>query len=325
MKLERMLLALTLFCVGVAAHAQGWSPQKNVEIVATSVPGGSQDKTARTIERIFINNKLVTSTLTVVNKSGGGGNIAFTYVFQHAGDPHYLVIAGTGLLSNHILGASKITYTDLTPIASLANDYVVIAVNANSPIKTGKELAERLRKDPQSLSIGFANAFGSTRHISTALLMRALGGNPRDLKTVVFKGSAEAIIALLGGHIDVVSTGATNATVHVAGGKMRIIGVGAPQRFGGTLAGAPTWKEQGVDFVSGTSRGIAAPKDLTAAQVAYWEEALRKATATDEWKSELEKNYWFNDFMTGAQYRKELEKEYAETKAVLVDLGLAKQ
>lgn len=325
MKLKRMLLALALFCVGVAVHAQGWSPQKNVEIIATSVPGGSQDKTARTLERILIVNKLVNSTLTVVNKSGGGGNIAFTYVFQHAGDPHYLVVAGTGLLSNHILGVSKITYTDLTPIASLANDYIVIAVNANSPIKTGKELAERLRKEPQSLSIGFANAFGSTRHISTALLMRALGGNPRDLKTVVFKGSAEAITALLGGHIDVVSTGATNATVHVAAGKMRIIGVGAPQRFGGTLAGAPTWKEQGIDFVSGTSRGIAAPKDLTAAQVAYWEEALRKATATDEWKSELEKNYWFNDFMTGAQYRKELEKEYAETKAVLVDLGLAKQ
>ena len=325
MKLERILIGVALLCSGVTGWAQGWSPQKNVEIIATSVPGGSQDKTARTIERVLLAHKLVTSTLTVVNKSGGGGNIAFTYVFQRAGDPHYLVIAGTGLLSNHILGASKITYTDLTPIASLANDYIVIAVNADSPLKTGKDLAERLRKDPQSLSIGFANAFGSTRHISTAILMRTLGGNPRDLKTVVFKGSAEAIVALLGGHIDVVSTGATNATVHVASGKMRIIGVGAPQRFGGTLAGAPTWKEQGVDFVSGTSRGIAAPKDLSAAQVAFWEETLRKVTATDEWKTELERNYWFNDFMPSAQFRKELEKEYAATKAVLVELGLAKQ
>jgi len=77
--------------------------------------------------------------------------------------------------------------------------------------------------------------------------------------------------------------------------------------------------------VSGTSRGIAAPKDLSAAQVAFWEETLRKVTATDEWKTELERNYWFNDFMPSAQFRKELEKEYAATKAVLVELGLAKQ
>ena len=325
MKLERMLIGVALLCSGVTGWTQGWSPQKNVEIIATSVPGGSQDKTARALERIFLAHKLVLSTLTVANRSGGGGNIAFTYVSQRTADPHYLVIAGTGLLSNHILGVSKLHHTDLTPLAHLVNDYMVVAVNAGSPIRTGKEFVERLKKDPQSLSIGFANAFGSTRHISAGLLMKAIGANPRELKTVVFKGSAEAIVALLGGHIDVIVVGATNTTVHVEGGKMRVIGVGAPQRFKGVLAGAPTWKEQGVDLVSGTFRGIMGPKGLTSAQVAFWEGALRKLSDTDEWKTDLERNYWFNDFMPAAQFAKELEKEYADTKAVLVDLGLAKQ
>jgi len=317
-------LALVFAFATTTASAQNWSPQKNVEIVATSVPGGSQDKTARALERIFLAHKLVPSTLTVANRSGGGGNIAFTYVSQRTADPHYLVIAGTGLLSNHILGASKLHHTDLTPLAHLVNDYMVVAVSAGSPIRTGKEFVEKLKKDPQSLSIGFANAFGSTRHISAGLLMKAIGANPRDLKTVVFKGSAEAIVAVLGGHIDVVVVGATNTTVHVEGGKMRVIGVGAPQRFKGVLAGAPTWKEQGVDLVSGTFRGIMGPKGLTPAQVAFWEGALRKVTETDEWKTDLERNYWFNDFMPAAQFAKELETEYADTKAVLVDLGLAK-
>jgi putative tricarboxylic transport membrane protein len=325
MKLTIGWLGLVLASAMPSASAQSWTPQKNVEIVATSVPGGSQDKTARALERIFIAHKLVPSTMTVANRSGGGGNIAFTYVSQRTGDPHYLVIAGTGLLSNHILGASKLHHTDLTPIAHLVNDYMVVVVSAGSPIRGGKELVERLKKDPQSLSIGFANAFGSTRHISAGLLMKAIGANPRDLKTVVFKGSAEAIVALLGGHIDVVVVGATNTTVHVEGGKMRVIGVGAPQRFRGVLAGAPTWKEQGVDLVSGTFRGIMGPKGLTSAQVAFWEGALRKVSETDEWKTDLERNYWFNDFMPAAQFAKELEKEYVDTKAVLVDLGLAKQ
>jgi putative tricarboxylic transport membrane protein len=325
MKLIVRCLALALAFTMTEVGAQGWSPQKNVEIIATSVPGGSQDKTARALERIFLAHKLVPSTLTVANRSGGGGNIAFTYVSQRTGDPHYLVIAGTGLLSNHILGASKLHHTDLTPLAHLVNDYMVVAVSAGSPIRSGKEFVERLKKDPQSLSIGFANAFGSTRHISAGLLMKAIGANPRDLKTVVFKGSAEAIVAVLGGHIDVVVVGATNTTVHVEGGKMRVIGAGAPQRFKGILAGAPTWKEQGVDLVSGTFRGIMGPKGLTSAQVAFWEDALRKLSETGEWKTDLERNYWFNDFMPAAQFAKELEKEYVDTKAVLVDLGLAKQ
>ena len=269
--------------------------------------------------------KLVTSSLTVVNKGGGGGNIAYVYLSQHPADPHYLAVATDGLLSNHILGASQLSYTDVTPISLLFNDYVVIAVNSASPIKTGRDLTARLKKDPQSVAIGFANAFGSTRHISVALLMKALGGNPRELKTVVFKGSAEAIVALLGNHIDVVAIGATNATIHMAGGRMRVIGVGAPQRLGDVFAPVPTWREQGVDLVAGSWRGIVAPKGINAAQVAYWEQALRRMAEAPEWRADLEKNFWFNDYKPSAPFRKELEKDYGEMKAALIDVGLVKQ
>lgn len=325
MKAWLAMMGAALVAAGGSALAQGWAPQKNVEIIAGSVPGGSNDKTARTMEHIILGKKLVGSSLTVVNKAGGGGNIAYTYVSQHGGDPHYLAVATDGLLTNHILGASSLNYPDFTPISLLFNDYTVIAVAASSPIKTGKDLTDRLRRDPQSLSIGFANAFGSTRHISVGLLMKAIGGNPRSLKTVVFKGSAEAIVALLGGHIDVVSIGATNATVHVSGGLMRVVAVAGPQRFGGVLATVPTWKEQGVDVVAGSWRGIVGPKGLSAAQTAYWEGVLRKMVETPEWKSDLEKNYWTSDFMPSAEFRKELEKDYGHTRAVLTDLGLAKQ
>jgi putative tricarboxylic transport membrane protein len=304
--------------------AQTWSPQKNVEIVAASAPGGSNDNTARTLERIFSMHKLVPVTLTVVNKPGGGATIAHTYVNQRAGDPHYLLIATSGLLSNHIIGASPLTAADFTPVASLLEDYVVFAVNTASPIKTGKDLADRMRKDPKSLSLGFANAFGSSRHIAAGMFIKALGGNPRDLKPVVFKGSAEAITALLGGHLDVVVIGAVNAVPHIGSGRMRIVGVGSPQRLGGPLAAYPTWKEQGIDVAYGSWRAIFAPRGITAPQLAYWEGVLRKAADSAEWKGDLERNYWTPHFVTGAQLRKNLEQEYAETKAVLLDIGLAK-
>ena len=169
---------------------QAWAPTKNVEIVVGSAPGGSNDRTARSVEKMLRELKLVPTSLSVNNKPGGGGNIMFTYVNQHAGDAHYLMIGTTALLSNHIVGSSKMNYADFTPIASLFNDYVVFVVNAASPIKTGKELAERLKKDPQSISLGFATTLGSHNHIAAGMLMKAMGANPRDLKPVAFKGSA---------------------------------------------------------------------------------------------------------------------------------------
>jgi putative tricarboxylic transport membrane protein len=325
MNFERLLIATALLALGTAAHAQGWSPQKNVEIIVGSAPGGSNDKTARQVEKILTENKLVSASINVVNKPGGGSNIAFAYVGQRAGDPHTLLIGTTALLSNHIVGTSKVSYLDFTPIASLFNDYVVFAVNANSSIKTGKDLAERLKKDPQSVSIGFATTLGSHNHVAAGLFMKALGGNPKSLKVIAYKGSAEALTNLLGGHIDLVTTAAGNAAGHVANGRLRVVGVAAPQRFGGTLADVPTWKEQGVDLVFGGWRAIMAPKGLTPAQVAYWEGALKKATEVPEWKEGLEKNYWADDFVTSAQFAKDLKKDYEEMKAVLVDLGLAKQ
>ena len=321
---ERILIALICFGLAAGVQAQGWSPQKNVEIVAGSAPGGSNDNTARTMERVLLAHKLVPTTVTVVNRPGGGGSIAYTYVSQRPGDAHYLYIASSGMLSNHIVGSSSLSHADFTPIALLYEDHAVFMVPTGSTIKTGAELADRLKKDPRAVVIGFANAYGSSRHMAAALLMRTLGGSPRDLKPVVFKGSAEAITAVLGGHLDVAVAGAVNAIPHVAAGRMRVIGVAAPQRLGGPLAVAPTWREQGVDLVYGNWRAVFAPKSLTPAQLAFWENALRRMAEAPEWKADLEKNHWTEHFKTGAALQQELEQDYIWLKTTLVELGLAK-
>lgn len=306
-------------------HAQAWSPQKNVEIIVGSAPGGSNDKTARTVERAIVEGKLIPTTLSVVNKPGGGSTIAFSYVNQKKGDAHTLLIGTTALLTNHIVGTSQLSYMDFTPIASLFNDYVVFAVNANSSIKTGKDLIAKLKENPQSVSIGFATALGSHNHIAAGLLAKTVGVNARNLKAVAFKGSAEAITQLLGGHIDMVTTAAGNVSSHLAEGRLRVIGISADKRFGGAFANVPTWKEQGADLVYGGWRSIIGPKGLTPAQVSYWEGVLRKVTENPDWKADLAKNYWSDDFVTSAQFSKDIAKDYADIKAVLTEIGLAKQ
>jgi putative tricarboxylic transport membrane protein len=141
---------------------------------------------------------------------------------------------------------------------------------------------------------------------------------------IAHKGSADAITNLLGGHIDVVTTAAGNIAGHVAAGKLRVVGVSAEKRFAGALASVPTWKEQGVNLVFGGWRGIMAPKGLTPQQSGYWEAVLKKATESPEWKTDIERNYWSDDFVAGERFRKDLDQDYAAMKAVLVDIGLAK-
>jgi putative tricarboxylic transport membrane protein len=305
------------------AHAQGWSPQRNVEIVVGFVPGGGMDRTARSVDRILVAHKFVTSGVTVVNKPGGSSNVAYTYTSQRPGDGHTIMIGGGTLLTNHIRGASPLHYNDFTVIALLFNDYPVFCVNGASPMRNGKDVIERLKTDPTAVTTGYASVGGGT-HLAAVLLHKAIGGKLADLKGVSYKGAAEAITNLLGGHIELTSTSAGSVMPHVEVGKLRVVAVAAPRRLGGALADVPTWKEQGADVAYGLWRLAIGPKGMSAAQTAFWEETLRKATQTPEWKSDMEQNFWSDEFIPGAEFRKNLAQEYATTKAMFVDLGLAK-
>lgn len=321
--MKRLLVCTALAALSASIHAQGWTPQRNIEILVGSAPGGSNDKTARQIERILTEHKFVNRPITVVNRSGGGGSIALSALSQRAGDGHSVIVFTPTMLANNITGASKFNYKQFTPIASLFNDYIAFVVHADSPIQNGAQLRERLSKDPKSLTVGFASALGSHNHIAIGLLMKKIGRNPTDLKVVAFKGSSEAVTNLLGGHIDVVTIGAGNVAGHVAAGRLRVVGISAPQRFTGGLAQIPTWKEQGVDLEVGGWRAIVGPKDMTSAQVAYWDDILRKATRVPEWQDGLKKFHWIDNYISGPAVMKHFESEYNDMKSVLVEFGLA--
>lgn len=226
-------------------------------------------------------------------------------------------------LTNHINGHSPLSTADFTPLAMLSEDHAVFIVANGSPLKGGKDLVAALVKDPKSVSMGFT-AFAGSRHLAGAMLVKALGGNVREMRPVVFKGSSEAITAAVGGHIDLAIAGAANAVSHVSAGRARVIAVATPKRLTGVLASAPTWREQGVDLVYGNWRSVFGPKGLSPAQIAFWENALRRVSESPEWRADLDKNLLTDNFLTGAALAKDLDQEYAWLKTTLADLRLAK-
>jgi putative tricarboxylic transport membrane protein len=315
---------LALLLAPVFAFAQAWKPEKPVEIVVGTSPGGPQDRTARLIQRVLQEQKLAPTPVNIVNKAGGGGVIGLTYVSQHPGDAHYLMLNSITLLTNHITGRTTLAYNDFTPIAVLGVEYVGVAVRAESPLKTGRDLVERLKKDPGALSVSIGTTFGNATHVSFALAMKAAGVDIRKLKTVVFNSGGDAMTALLGGHVDAMASAPSTLVQQIKAGKVRMLAIGAPHRLGGDLSGIATWKELGIDANFELWRGLAGPKNLTRAQVQFWDDALGRLVQTEEWKSDLARYVMENVYRNSADTGRYWKAEHDEVKSLLIELGLAK-
>jgi len=304
------------------ANAQDvWRPQRTVEIIVPTAPGGGNDKTARTLQRIWQESGFQT---TVQNRTGGGGAVAYASLNQKPGDAHYVAIAQAGLFTNHITGKSPIHYTDFSIIANLGTEPSAIAVRRDSPIKSGRELFERLKQDPGAYSISIGSTMGGTSHIALGRAYKALGGDPKRLKAVAFAGSSESVTAVLGGHIDAMISAINNVVPHVKAGKMRALAVTSPQRLSGDFASVPTLRDLGVDLVQTGWTIVMGPKGLSASQVRFWEDAIAKAAQTPEWKAYLAENYWTYTFQGSGDTTRYLAAEYEIARRALVDLGMAK-
>src|SRR5687767_4559405 len=209
-----LLLTLALGAAATAAAADApdaWKPTRNVEIVVGVGPGGGIDRTARIVQKILQEERLIPGAATVVNKPGGGSTIAQAYLNQHAGDAHYLEITATSILTNHITGKSRLGHKDFTPVAMLYDEYLGFLVRHDSPLKNGKDLLAALRENPEALPVGIATAAGNTNHIAAGLAAKAAGADVKKLRVVVFGSGGESMTALLGGHVALVVTPSANS------------------------------------------------------------------------------------------------------------------
>jgi putative tricarboxylic transport membrane protein len=318
-------LGAAMLAASLPVMAQAWQPDKNVEIVINTAPGSGQDSTGRLVQSILQERKLAgTASITINNKPGGGGVIAYTYLQAHPGNGHFVSIASKSLLTNHISGRAPLTYSHLTPLAILFDEYIAVAVKADSPIKNGREIIDRLKKDPGALSFGVATSLGNPNHQGIAMALKDAGIDLRKTKTPVFQSGGNAITALLGGHVDAVPGSVGLMRKFVEAGTVRIVAIASPQRLGGIFATAPTWKEQGANAIVSNWRGFIGAPNMTPAQIAYWDSALKQLTQTDAWKKELADNNWDNEYRNAAETKKYMDADYAELKAFLTELELVK-
>ena len=221
-----------------------WKPEKPIEIVAPSGPGGTTDRTARVVARILTQHRLVDVPVNVVNKPGGSGTIGLTYINQHSGDGHTIVIATTGSISNHVMGLIPYNHNGFTPLAMLFDEYLGLSVQADSPMKGVQDMITRLKANPESVSVGVSTSIGGANHTALMICLRAAKVDYKRLKTVVFAGGAASTLALLGGHVDSIHTAPGNMVEHLKAGMLRTLAISAPKRIAGVRSRKGCAKER---------------------------------------------------------------------------------
>ena len=321
----RFIAAAALAFAAAFAYAQpAWKPERAVEIIVGTSPGGPQDRMGRMLQKIMQEARLVEVPVSVENKAGGGGAVALAFLAQRTGANTLMINAPT-MLSNQITGRTSLKYTDFATLAILGIEYECVAVRTDSPLKSARELIERLKKDPSSLSVSIGTSLGNSGHLAFALAMKAAGVDIKKLKTVAFNSAGDGMTALLGGHIDLASTPPSAVLEQVRAGKVRVLALTSLTRARGELANVPTWKEQGVNSTHEVWRGVIGPRGMTPAQIAYWDDVLGKLVKTDAWKKDLEQSQIEDVYRNSVETAKYLKVEYEESRAILTDLGLAKQ
>lgn len=313
------LLGAGLLPAGARAQSP-WRPPRPVELFVGAAPGGSIDLTARLIQRVLDERRLTGHPTLVVNRPGAGQGIAWAQMIERARSVPTIAMGGPNLVSNPVTGLHPIDHADVTTLAILFDDYMALAVRADSPLKSMREVVARLRRDPGALSIGVAPSLGAGAHTGGVVALRAAGLDAAAARFVVYKAAGEAILAVLAGDLDIAVGTVANFPPHLQSGRVRLLAVTAGQRLPGLMAGVPTLREQDIDGVYTNWRSVIGPPSMPREQVLFWEEALAAVTGSEEWQRDLARNFWTPNFLTGEPARRyvaEQARQFREIYSVL--------
>jgi tripartite-type tricarboxylate transporter receptor subunit TctC len=274
--LAAFALALAAALAPLSSPAQDY-PSRPVTMVVPFPPGGVADITARPLAEAM--GRLLKQPIVVENKAGAGGGVGMQYVANAKADGYTVLLALSSISiipeADKVLGRDPMfQLAQLVPIARFTADPTVLAVRADSPYKSVKDLVDAAAKDPGALPYGSSGNYG-TMHVPMEMLAASSGVK---MLHVPFTGAGPAVVALLGGQVAAVSTGPSSIAGHVKGGKIRVLATWGESRHP-AFPDVPTLKELGYDAQFSQWTGLFVPAATPAPVVAKLREAARQAVA----------------------------------------------
>lgn len=330
MKRALLMLTTAALLTGCAAPAANESagggeayPSGNLNFVVPGGAGGGWDLTLRTTAKVLADEGLVNVPMPITNKPGGGGGVTLSYLQTKDGADDTISVYSPPLLLINLNGSSEYSYENTTPLARLIADYGAFVVAKDSKYQSIDEIIADLKADPKSVKIGGGSAVGSMDHIQFLIVAKAAGiENVKDIDYVSFQDGG-ATAQILGGHVDLLSTGLGDVEGLIQSGDLRVLAHTAEKRVGeGKMAEIPTVKEQGIDATFINWRGIFGPPNMPEEAVKFWEAKLAEMVETNGWADALQKNGWDSIYLNSSDFKAFLDKTNEEYKGILADIGM---
>ncbi len=292
-------VSVLLFILALAAPVQAWEPQKDIEFVVPSAPGGGSDLNARTIADLAQRENLCPTHIMVLNKPGGSGAVSFSYVAGKKGGENTLMVLHSGQDMGSYVLDWDVKGADLTYLGTVAFDDLILCALAGSEFTDFKKLVEASKT--QRITYGGAHK-ATGDHLSFLKTNKETGAAFRH---VMFNSSGEVMAAMLGGHVDLGVFNPSECIGQLRAGTIVALGTFASERLPGELAAIPTFKELGYpNLVVTEVRAVSGPPDMKPEVVAYYENLLRRITESEPWKRDyIEKNFLTPVFMDSRETR----------------------
>jgi putative tricarboxylic transport membrane protein len=314
-----MAASLLILANTVSAISEG-ELLDEVHFLIPAGPGGGWDGTARGVGEALTRSNLV-SDVSFENLSGGGGGRAIAKLIEtKQRQQNTLLINSTPIVVRSLQKIFPQSFRDLEPIASVIADYSCFAVLMDSPITDFTDAAERLKANPRSIKASGGSVRGSTDHFILARAFELAGAEPRSLTYVPYDGGGKAMVGLLTGETQILSTGLSEAIDMARAGEIRIIAITAPERLP-ELPSAPTLSEQGLPLTFANWRGFFAAPGLSQRQYQKMRTTIDRVIRTPEFETIRSRNGWSLLHHEGQAFYQFLEQQEMEIKNLMTKLG----
>ena len=275
-----LLIAFTL-AIAPAAQAAYPEPDKVIEFMHHSAPGGGPSLFVLTTADILNKTGIVKAKIQTQSRQGGSSAVAQNYLKSKAGDPYAVMQWTTGPLMAMLRGTTQMKFDECVWLSTLIEDGDLLIVPYNSPYKTLKDLLADAKANPKKVSVGI-NSIGGSAHVLISRIERATGVK---FNITAFEFSPTQLI---GGHIDLAFGNTSETAGHVKGKRARVLATAGMRRVP-YYKDIPTMSEQGVNASFMQVRGFFGGPGYPDEAARFWDDAFAKLIKTPQYVEFMKK------------------------------------
>jgi tripartite-type tricarboxylate transporter receptor subunit TctC len=311
-----IVVAVALWA-GAPASAQQFPQGKPVEMTVMFGAGSAADVTARYLADGMA--RALNVPVPVVNRTGGGGAIGYNHVSQQKPDGHSIIWNSNSISTNYHSGILQFDYTAFDPVARVSVETPVLAVRADAPWKTLKELVDYAKSNPGKVRIGNSGA-GSHTHFASSALFLTGGAKVIDVPF----GEGQAVVNLLGSRIEGIVQLPAAVVAHVKSGDLRVLAVLGSKRDP-IFPDVPAASEVGYKVALDMWRGIAVPKGVPKPVIAKLQDAIKGTVESPAFRDAGKSIGFMPAYLPASEFGKLIASDDAKLASVMVELGMKKK